>query len=176
MIFRRMKIKRGIFFILLILFISCEKKDTISVMWPWIKYGQVTDHEGYTYRTIHINDQTWMVDNLKTTTLNDGSIIPVVTDPGVWNSESVPACCWQNNDPARRVTYGVLYNWYVINTGKLCPKGWHVPGDAEWNVLTDYLGGENVAGGNLKEKGFKHWKSPNTGATDNYAFAAYPGG
>jgi uncharacterized protein (TIGR02145 family) len=117
-----------------------------------------------------------MVRNLKTTKYNDGTSIPVVIDATSWNNLSTPACCWQNNDPARKVTYGVLYNWYVVNTGKLCPTGWHVPTDKEWTRLTDYLGGENVAGGKLKESGFSHWISPNTGATNETYFSALPGG
>jgi uncharacterized protein (TIGR02145 family) len=173
-----MKIRLLFCLIVISLFFSrCEKpKDSITVMWPWIIYGQATDREGNKYRTLEIANRTWMVDNLKSTMLNDGTAIPVVSDAALWNTLSTPGCCWQNNDPIRRVTYGILYNWYAVNTGKLCPVGWHIPSDAEWNGLTDYLGGENVAGAKLKETGFKHWKSPNTGATNETAFWAYPGG
>ena len=117
-----------------------------------------------------------MAENLKTTKFNDGTSIPIVFDGSSWRNLTTPACCWQNNDPVRKVTYGVLYNWYAVNTNKICPLGWHVPSDTEWTILTDYLGGENVAGGKLKESGFKHWNSPNTGATNETAFSAYPGG
>jgi uncharacterized protein (TIGR02145 family) len=117
-----------------------------------------------------------MAENLKTTKLKDGTPIPLVTDSLFWSILSTPACCWQNNDPVRKVTYGVLYNWYTVNTGKLCPYGWHVPSDAEWTVLSDYLGGENIAGGKLKESGFRHWSNPNTGANNESGFSALPGG
>ena len=63
-----------------------------------------------------------------------------------------------------------------VNTGKLCPTGWYVPSDAEWTELTDYLGGESVAGGKLKETGTTHWASPKTGATNETGFTALPGG
>jgi uncharacterized protein (TIGR02145 family) len=160
-----------------ILFFSCNKeKDVIFIMNPWIVYGSMSDKDGNTYKTIRIGTQTWMTQNLKTTKYNDGTSIPIVTDAISWSNLSTGACCWQNNDPARKVTYGVLYNWYVVNTGKLCPNGWHVPSDAEWTTLTDYLGGENIAGGKLKESGFRHWNSPNTGATNETAFSAFPGG
>jgi uncharacterized protein (TIGR02145 family) len=69
-----------------------------------------------------------------------------------------------------------MYNWYTVNTAKLCPTGWHVSTDAEWTTLTDYLGGTNLAGGKLKETGTTHWLSPNTGADNSSGFTAVPGG
>jgi uncharacterized protein (TIGR02145 family) len=73
-------------------------------------------------------------------------------------------------------TYGALYNWYTVNTSKLCPTGWHVPSDAEWTTLTDFLGGIDVAGGKLKETDTLNWQNPNTGATNESGFTALPGG
>jgi len=67
---------------------------------------------------------------------------------------------------------GLLYNWYAVNSGKLCPDGFHVPSDYDWNILRDYLG--NSPGGKLKQKGYKHWKQPNTNATDMYGFNSIP--
>ncbi len=163
-----------------ILFFSCSKEENSDILYmnlnPWIEYGSMNDCDGNTYKTIQIGTQTWMARNLKTTKYNDGASIPIVTDALTWRDLSTPACCWQNNDPVRKVTYGVLYNWYTVNTGRLCPAGWHIPNDAEWTILTDFLGGENVAGGKLKESGFSHWNSPNTGATDEHYFKALPGG
>jgi uncharacterized protein (TIGR02145 family) len=157
--------------------ISCEKqKDILYSISPWVKYGSLKDVEGNSYRSIPIGNQTWMVDNLTTTKFNDGTPIPLVKDATSWSSLSAPACCWQNNDTARKVTYGVLYNWYTVKTGKLCPKGWHVPDDEEWAELVDFLGGENVAGGKLKESDLRHWMNPNSEASNVTHFWALPGG
>jgi uncharacterized protein (TIGR02145 family) len=117
-----------------------------------------------------------MAENLKTTKYSNGDAIPNVTDNAAWAALSTPAYCWYNNEVAYKVTYGALYNWHTVNTGNLCPTGWHVPSDAEWTTLTDYLGGLNVSGGKLKETGTLHWISPNNGATDEICFTALPGG
>ena len=137
----------------------------------------VTDADGNLYRTVNIGTQTWLVENLKTTKCNDGTAIPNVTDGTAWPVLTTPAYCWYKNDTAtNKATYGALYNWYVVNTNKLCPTGWHMPTDAEWSALTTYLGGESVAGGKLKETGTIHWISPNTGADNSSGFTALPGG
>jgi len=137
----------------------------------------VTDYDGNIYNVVQIGSQLWMNENLKTTKYNDGTSIPLVTDNTAWSNLTTPGYCLYNNDAsAYKTTYGALYNWYTVNTGKLCPTGWHVPTDTEWKVLTNYLGGESVAGGKLKETGTTHWTSPNTGATNVSGFAALPGG
>ena len=69
-----------------------------------------------------------------------------------------------------------MYNWYAVNTDKLCPIGWHVASDEEWTILTDYLGGLSIAGGKLKETGILHWNAPNSDATNESQFTALPGG
>jgi uncharacterized protein (TIGR02145 family) len=122
--------------------------------------------------------QTWMAENLRTTKYNDGADIPNVIDTDEWGDLITGAYCNYNNTSNEDTiaTYGRLYNWYVVNTGKLCPTGWHVPTDAEWTSLTDYLGGTGFAGGKLKETGSSHWNSPNTGATNETGFTALPGG
>ena len=136
-----------------------------------------TDDDDNHYPVVKIGTQTWMAQNLKTTKYNDGTPIPLVTDAGTWVDLSTPAYCWYNNDSATYSnTYGSLYNWHTVNTGKLCPTGWHVPTDAEWTTLTTYLGGESIAGGKLKETDTTHWYSPNTGANNETGFTALPGG
>lgn len=137
----------------------------------------VSDIDGNTYQTIGIGYQEWMTENLKTTKYNDGNDIPLADNDTIWEELSTPGYCWYNNDSASyQAVYGVLYNWYAVNTGKLCPSGWHVPTDEEITELVDYLGGAGEAGGLLKETGTAHWKSPNKGATDEYDFTALPGG
>ena len=138
---------------------------------------KVTDIDGNIYNTVTVGTQVWMVENLKTTKYNDNTSIPLVTNSKEWAALSAPGYCWYFNDRAfYKNTYGALYNWYALNTGKLCPTGWHVPSDAEWTVLSDYLGGESVAGGQLKEITYTHWKSPNLYATNKTGFTALPGG
>lgn len=139
--------------------------------------GPLTDIDGNTYNTITIGDQVWMQENLKATKLNDGTAIPNVTVEDTWLHTDDPGYGWYDNDALTNGDiYGGLYNWYAVNTGSLCPDGWHVPTDAEWTILTDYLGGEAVAGGPLKEAGTEHWYSPNTDATNTSDFTALPGG
>lgn len=134
------------------------------------------DVEGNSYRTVQIGTQLWMAENLRATKFNDGQNIPLITS-AAWYSHTGNCYCWYSNNPsAFGNPYGALYNWYTINTGKLCPQGWHVPSDSDWVKLRDYLGGETVAGSKLKETGTDHWNPPNTGATNETGFTALPGG
>jgi len=171
------RILLSLFVVLMLLFSACEKKpDHLFEVSLLISYGNVTDSDGNSYLTYQIGSQTWMVENLKTTKFNDGTSIPLVSEGATWSSITTPAYCWQNNNPVRKVPYGALYNWYTVNTGKLCPEGWHIPTDSEWEELTGYLGGDQIAGAKLKEAGFMHWNGPNTGATNETYFWALPGG
>ena len=139
--------------------------------------GLLTDIDGNTYNTVTIGAQVWMKENLAVTKYNDGADIPYVTDDDTWFQTDDPGYAWYNNDEAGYgSTYGAMYNWYTVNTGKLCPDGWHVPADEEWTVLTDFLGGESIAGGKLKEASTEHWNSPNTDATNETGFTGLPGG
>jgi uncharacterized protein (TIGR02145 family) len=141
-----------------------------------VSYGTMTDLDGNTYKTVTIGTQTWMAENLRTTQYNDGTAIPNVTDNDEWADLTTGAYC--NYDNTTNVdtiaTYGRLYNWYAVNTAMLAPTGWHVPTDEEWTTLTDYLGGESVAGDKLKATTL--WDNLNTGATNETGFTALPGG
>lgn len=135
----------------------------------------ISDIDGNVYQTVLIGTQCWMKENLITTNLNNSNSIPMVTDNTAWAALTTPAYCWHDNYPASGIIYGALYNWYAVNSGNLCPIGWHVPTDGEWTELTNYLGGLTGAGGKLKETGFTHWISPNEGATNESGFTAFPG-
>jgi uncharacterized protein (TIGR02145 family) len=138
---------------------------------------KIVDIEGNIYSAIQIGTQVWMAENLKTTKFNDNTDIPLVTDNNSWISLTTPGYCWYNNDETSyKNNYGALYNWYCVSYGKLCPVGWHVPTNDEFTILANYLGGVNIAGGKIKESGYVHWSSPNTGATNETDFTALPGG
>lgn len=136
----------------------------------------VKDIDGNIYMTINIGKQVWIAENLKTTRLNDGKAIALVTDDKVWRGLKKPGCCFYDNAALNKDVSGVLYNWFTVNTKKLCPKGWHVPSSAEWADLVAFLGNENSAGNKLKESGTEHWKNYLSKATNDYDFTAVPGG
>jgi uncharacterized protein (TIGR02145 family) len=137
----------------------------------------VSDIDGNIYNTVTIGTQVWMVENLKTTKYRNGDPIPNVTDEIQWSNLTTGGYCNYDNDISNVTTYGRLYNWYAVNDSRnIAPIGWHVATDAEWTTLTDYLGGENVAGSKLKEFGTAHWQSPNDDATNESGFTALPGG
>ena len=133
-----------------ILFTGCEKEPET-----------VTDIDGNVYNTVTIGTQVWLKENLRTTKLNDGTEIPYVTSGGIWAGLSTPGYCYYDNSWSNAITYGALYNWHTVNTGKLCPTGWHVPSNEEWETLITYLGGDSLVGGKLKETGTAFWESPN---------------
>lgn len=97
----------------------------------------VTDIDGNVYHTVKIGKQIWTVENLRVTTFNDGTPISMVKDGDKWKKLTTPAYCWNKNDISYKQQYGALYNWYVVEKGKLAPKGWHVPTNEEWGTLTE---------------------------------------
>jgi uncharacterized protein (TIGR02145 family) len=165
--------------ILLMLTNGCKKDSNSSnnnIVNP-IETGTVTDIDGNNYKTVKIGNQWWMAENLKTTKYRDGTSIPNVTDNVVWANLTTGAYCNYDNTASNSTTYGRLYNWYAAtDVHNIAPSGWHIPADSEWTTLSNFLGGEDVAGGKLKETGTTHWNSPNTGATNETGFTALPGG
>jgi uncharacterized protein (TIGR02145 family) len=138
-------------------------------------FGAVSDIEGHIYQTVLIGNQIWMAENLRSATYANGEPIPNVTDTTAWTQLSSGAWCHYENNTANDAIYGKLYNWYTtVDPRGLCPAGWHVPTDAEWTVLMDFLGGESVAGGKMKST--TGWNAPNTGATNESGFSGLPGG
>jgi uncharacterized protein (TIGR02145 family) len=135
-----------------------------------------------------IGAQTWTGCNATVSTYFDGTIIPQVSDPAVWQNLTTGAWCYYNNDPATECVYGKLYNWYAVAgiydaasrtnpalRKQLAPTGYHVPTQIEFNNLISTLGGGSIAGQALKEAGTTHWNI-NTGATNSSGFTGLPGG
>lgn len=112
--------------------------DSIPV-WRKRPMGSVMDIDGNIYQTVVIGNQEWTLTNLKTTKLNDGTVIPNVTVNTAWAALTTQGYCWYNNDKATNEKYGALYNWYAVGTNKLAPAGWRVPTDADWTALENYL-------------------------------------
>ena len=138
------------------------------------------NYEGKTYNTVQIGTQCWLKENLDV-----GVMIPGPQNQA--DNDTIEKYCY-NNVVDSCSTYGGLYQWdemmnYSAASSSnpsgvqgICPSGWHIPSDLEWTQLTDYLGGETISGGTMKEVGTIHWLNPNTGATDSSNFTALPGG
>jgi uncharacterized protein (TIGR02145 family) len=142
--------------------------------------GVVADIDGNEYQTVKIGDQWWMAENLKVTRYRTGDEIPNVTDNGNWSKLESGAWVYYNNDFSNDDLYGKLYNWHaVVNSRGLCPEGWRIPGDDDWNTLINYL--RNNVGGRMKSirtepEPHPRWSSPNAGASDESGFSGLPGG
>lgn len=157
----------------------CDNFDDVTVSFiltylnPDLTYGTVTDIDGNEYATIQIGNQTWMAENLKTTRYNDGTSIPNVTGLS-WVNLTTGAWVNYNNDAAIGDLYGKLYNWHAVNTGKLCPNGWHIPTYAEWAELSTNVGGET----GVRMKTTSGWDGSGHGGNgDNSSgFSGMPGG
>lgn len=128
-------------------------------------------------QTVAIGKQVWMHKNLNVNCFRNGDLIPEVKSVEEWKrygKECKPAWCYYKNDPSNGATYGRLYNWYAVNDPRgLAPLGWHIPTDGEWTTLTNFLGGEDVAGGKLKST--SGWLENGNG-TNNSGFTGVPGG
>jgi uncharacterized protein (TIGR02145 family) len=154
--------------------------------------GTVTDIDGNIYNTVQIGTQEWMQENLKTTKYKNGDVIPNPT--GDWSNLTTGAWAYYNDSSQYNNIYGKLYNWYAVaDTRGVCPTGWHVPTDSEWNVLVKQLDPQadtintnssiqsQIAGGFMKEVGDLQsgtglWETPNQGATNSSGFTGLPGG
>jgi uncharacterized protein (TIGR02145 family) len=166
----------------------------ISVM-PCPGMPTITDIDGNIYNTVLINEQCWMKENLKTTTYNNGTSIPNVTDDNAWSNLTFGAYAWFDNDISWKDSYGALYNWFTtVDPNGLCPTGWHVPTYNEWTALPDYIGGPNSPhgnelkscrqvnsppGGNCNTSEHPRWEEDtlySNYGTDDYGFSGLPGG
>jgi len=148
----------------------------------WLgRTGVFTDpRDGEEYKTIIIGSQVWMAENLRASSFNDGTPIPQVTVDSLWWDLPTPGYSWYDNDAlSYKATYGAIYNWHTVNTGNLCPVGWHVPSEEEWAELTDYLGGREIAGKKLKDASEAFWEDhydKTLRPTNVSGFTALPGG
>ena len=142
----------------------------------------VTDVQGNVYATVQIGTQRWMAENLRTTKFCNGEDIPQISNDNNWNTATTPGWCVYNADPTNDTLFGKLYNWFTVSDPRnACPCGWHVPSDAEFTTLTDFLGTESVAGGKMKAIGTLSggdglWSIANFEATNESGFTGLPGG
>lgn len=167
---------------LMILVTSCSKEP--------LGFGTLEDVQGNVYSIVKIGNQVWMAENLRVGRFRDGSgMLSGLHADYEWAGAGSAYAIYPhdyidglNSDAEVIEAYGILYNWNAVNDSRgLCPTGWHVPTDDEWDELATNLGGHDVAGGMLKSKrtapvSEPRWESPNTGATDSYGFSALPGG
>ena len=134
------------------------------------------DYDGNIYHGVKIGNQEWLKENLRVTHYRNGDEIPNISSIIDWKTILTGWAYYDNNannDPA----YGKLYTFNTIADHRnICPEGWHIPSADEWNVLLEYLGGVDSAGGKMKEKGLEHWQDENVGATNESGFTALPGG
>ena len=163
---------------------SCGAPDVHN---PAITYDSITDQEGNVYKTVKIGTQTWMAENLKVTKYRSGASISNITDSIEWRNTIVGAYCSYNNNTTNDCPYGKLYNWYAVNTNLICPSGWHVPTDAEWNNLVANLDSSYIpdapgtqsanGGGKMKSTGTSYWQSSTiVTASNSSGFSGLPGG
>jgi uncharacterized protein (TIGR02145 family) len=133
------------------------------------------DSDNNSYPVVEIGNQIWMAKNLTTTHYNNGDLIPSDIADSVWIKLKTGACAAYLNDPKHIPNYGRLYNWFAADDNRgICPSGWHVASNAEWDTLLNYLGGPQNAGGKLKATGTEFWKEPNFGADNSSGFSALP--
>lgn len=137
----------------------------------------ISDNYDPNIKAVRIGSQIWTIENLNVDTFRNGDIIhqaKLITD---WNKaadEEKPAWCYYKNDKSYGIQYGKLYNFYAVADPRgLAPEGWHIPSDEEWTILTDYLGGANVAGHKMKHT--KKWIYKGIGSNES-KFAGLPGG
>ena len=127
-------------------------------------------------KSVLIGEQSWTSENLNVDRFRNCDLIPEAKTAEEWEAAGNakrPAWCYYDNDPNNGAKYGKLYNWYAVNDCPgLAPYGWHVPTDAEWTILSDFLGGENQAG--TKMKSTSGWSAGN--GSNSSGFSGLPGG
>ena len=142
------------FFFTMIFVIGCSDNSTNNPDNPISDTVFTDSRDGKKYSIVKINSQVWMSENLNASTYRNGDPIRYVRTPEEWvdaAEKKEGAWCYYDNDPKNGEVYGKLYNWYAVNDSRgLAPKGYHIPSNAEWTILTDFLGGEEIAGKKMK--------------------------
>jgi len=153
--------------------IECPELDVYSDDIEFTTLNTVSDAEGNRYNTVSLGSKVWMKENLRSRVYSNGAAIPYISSE--WSSLKTAAYTWYDFDESNGQTYGALYNWPAVESGNLCPAGWHVSTGADWNSLTAYLGGEQAAGSLLKKE-TGYWEQYATGTRDYSGFSALPAG
>jgi len=139
------------------------------------EFEKCIDFDNNSYPIVKIGEQTWMAKNLSTTHYNNGDVIPTNIIDSVWVKLKTGATAIYLNENKYLPIYGRLYNWFAIDDSRgVCPVGWHVNNENDWNTLLNFLGGPEIAGGKLKSTGTLYWKEPNFGADNSSGFSALP--
>jgi uncharacterized protein (TIGR02145 family) len=174
-----------------------QKQVELLSLYTSLLASGLVDIDGNNYPVVKIGNQIWMKENLRVRKYNDGTAIPFDASGGTagngsgftWGGLTYGAHTLYAHDstatPSNLTKYGYLYNWYaakgIATTGSttyknICPSGWRVPTDGDFNTLAANLNVENIAGGTMKSPGTVYWNSPNTSANNSSGFSALPGG
>lgn len=130
--------------------------------------------DGTDYEIVAIGSQCWFAENLQSTHFTNGELIPDGLTGAQWTSTTGPATTFYNTDPAMLEMYGRLYNWYAVSDPRgLCPTGWHVPSEADWQELVDSFMRSTKAGIFLKSA---PGDEPAWNGTNKRGFNGLPGG
>jgi len=153
--------------------------NQVSFIADFPNCGTITDIDGNVYHSVTIGAQCWMKENLKVKHFRNGDLINTTNDALNISSEVAPTYQFAYGGDENNVSiYGRLYTWYTITDSRnVCPIGWHIPTEAEWDILIASTGGRQYAANYLKEEGSIHWTTTlNISGTDSYGFCALPGG
>lgn len=159
--------------LLMFLFTSCEESPNAAEK----KTKSKSIESSETLKEVTIGDQVWMAENLNVDKFRNGDPIPQAKTVEDWidaRENGEPAWSYYNHEPANGEKYGKLYNWYAVNDSRgLAPEGWRIPSDKDWDILADYLGGDELAGEKMKSE--EGWLQEGNG-TNESGFTGLPGG
>jgi uncharacterized protein (TIGR02145 family) len=185
------KIVQIAFFSISVSLVSCKPKPVVVPKEEGPSYASISDRSGNSYKTLRIGSQTWMVENLNTVRYSDVVYVDKVivtdsirtlipNDSSILYRDEKPkdtlAYYWKYQDGPSKKNFGKLYTWYTVTNRNVCPQGYRVPTESDWDKFIDFLGGSDIAGGKLKSTDSTMWEQPNVGATNSTYFNATGGG